>query len=100
MYSFILCLSYRVGQDNWEAECEGDQAISSSVSLYIAGRYSPRLLPGSKLEPGTVVVDEAEDEQRLAWARQRVVGAGQPVESVLSSEEKVMQREAQRAMTT
>lgn len=85
--------------DDWDSECEGDAAIASSISLYIAGRYSPRLLPGNKLEPGTVVVDEAEDEQRLAWARQRVVGAGQTVESVLTSEEKVMQREAQRAMT-
>lgn len=62
-------------------------------------RYSPRLLASNKLEPGTVVVDEEEDTQRLAWARSRVLGAGQPVETVLSAEEKVMQQEAQRAMT-
>lgn len=62
-------------------------------------RYSPRLLSSNKLEPGTVVVDEEEDAQRLAWARSRVMGAGQPVETVLSAEEKVMQQEAQRAMT-
>ncbi|XP_068228883.1 splicing factor Cactin [Palaemon carinicauda] len=85
---------------DWDSECEGDAAIASSVSLYVAGRYSPRLLAGNKLEPGTVVFNEAEDEQRLAWARQRVVGAGQVVESVLTTEEKVMQREAQRAMTS
>lgn len=87
------------GEEWEESECEGDSAIASAISLYVAGRYSPRLLPGNKLEPGTVVADEAEDEQRLAWARRRVVGAGQPVESVLTVEEKVMQREAQRAMT-
>ncbi|XP_045607599.2 splicing factor Cactin isoform X2 [Procambarus clarkii] len=85
-------------QEEWDSECEGDAAIASSISAYVAGRYSPRLLPANKLEPGTVVVDETEDGQRLAWARQRVIGAGQPVENVLSAEEKVMQREAQRAM--
>ncbi|XP_042211961.1 cactin-like isoform X3 [Homarus americanus] len=84
--------------ERWDLECEGDAAIATSISAYVAGRYSPRLVSGNKLEPGTVIVDEREDEQRLAWARQRVVGAGQPVESVLSAEEKVMQREAQRAM--
>lgn len=82
----------------WDSGCEGDSAIHSAISLYNAGRYSPRLIKEKKLEPGTVVVDEAEDMQRLLWARQRVVNAGQGVESVLSSEEKVMQKEAQRAM--
>lgn len=74
----------------------------SFILLYVQfsyNRYSPRLLSSNKLEPGTVVVDEEEDAQRLAWARSRVLGAGQPVETVLSAEEKVMQQEAQRAMT-
>ncbi|KAK8728920.1 hypothetical protein OTU49_008869 [Cherax quadricarinatus] len=87
-------------EEEWDSECEGDAAIASSISAYVSGRYSPRLFPPNKLEPGTVVVDETEDEQRLAWARQRVIGAGQPVESVLTAEEKVMQQEAQRAMTS
>lgn len=86
------------GDDEWDSGCEGDSAIHSAISLYNAGRYSPRLTKEKKLEPGTVVVDEAEDMQRILWARQRVVSAGQGVESVLSSEEKVMQKEAQRAM--
>lgn len=86
--------------EEWDSECEGDSAIQASLALYVSGRYSPRLMALNKLEPGTVVVDEAEDTQRLAWARQRVVGAGQAVESVLTAEEKVMQREAQRAMTS
>ncbi|XP_063606801.1 splicing factor Cactin-like [Penaeus indicus] len=84
--------------DEWDSGCEGDSAIHGAISLYNAGRYSPRLIKEKKLEPGTVVVDEAEDMQRILWARQRVVSAGQGVESVLSSEEKVMQKEAQRAM--
>ncbi|XP_042862870.1 cactin-like isoform X2 [Penaeus japonicus] len=85
-------------KEEWDSGCEGDSAIHSAISLYNAGRYSPRLIKEKKLEPGTVVVDEAEDMQRVLWARQRVVSAGQGVDSVLSSEEKVMQKEAQRAM--
>ncbi|XP_071549801.1 splicing factor Cactin isoform X2 [Panulirus ornatus] len=89
----------RDGDEEWDSGCEGDTVIASAISAYVAGRYSPRLLSANKLEPGTVVIDVTEDNQRLAWARQRVVGAGQPVESVLTAEEKVMQQEAQRAMT-
>ncbi|XP_047475617.1 cactin-like [Penaeus chinensis] len=84
--------------DEWDSGCEGDSAIHSAISLYNAGRYSPRLIKEKKLEPGTVVMDESEDMQRILWARQRVVNAGQGVESALSSEEKVLQKEAQRAM--
>ncbi|KAK4296314.1 hypothetical protein Pmani_031188 [Petrolisthes manimaculis] len=51
------------------------------------------------MQPGTLVVDEEEDSQRLAWACSRVLGAGQPVKTVLSAEEKVMQQEAQGSMT-
>ncbi|KAK3888716.1 hypothetical protein Pcinc_007249 [Petrolisthes cinctipes] len=86
-------------KEEWDSGCEGDSAISSAIAAYTSGRYSPRLLTSNKLQPGTVVVDEEEDAQRLAWARSRVLGAGQPVETVLSAEEKVMQQEAQRAMT-
>ncbi|KAG0700928.1 Cactin [Chionoecetes opilio] len=84
--------------DEWDSDCEGNTAIAASLALYTSGRYSPRLHPNNKLEPGTVVVDEAEDTQRLAWARRKVLGAGKAVESGMTAEEKVMQREAQRSM--
>ena len=78
---------------------DGDANINSSIAAYTSGRFSPKLIRPDSLELGTVIVDENEDQQRLAWARQRVVGAGQAVESVLTAEEKAMQREAQKAMS-
>ncbi|XP_076057120.1 cactin, spliceosome C complex subunit [Oratosquilla oratoria] len=85
--------------DSWDSGCEGDAIIDAAITAYDSGRYSPTRLQQDSLEPGTVVVDEAEDAQRLVWARGRVVGAGQAVESVMTAEEKAMQQEARRAMT-
>ena len=84
-----------------EPEPEDEEAmLTASITAYNSGRFSPKLLRQSDLEPGTVLVDPVEDDQSLVWARNRVTGTGgKPVETIMTVEEKVMQREAQKAMT-
>ncbi|CAL4128912.1 unnamed protein product, partial [Meganyctiphanes norvegica] len=92
---------YVSGNDD-EEDTEGDNIIQAALTAYTSGRYSPKLLSANKLEPGTVVVDEEEDEQRLAFMRRRVTGQG-PGKTLgdtggLTAQEKIMRKEAQNSM--
>lgn len=90
-------------EDN-EEDNEGDNLIQAALAAYSSGRYSPKLFSANKLEPGTVVVDEGEDEQRLAFMRRKVTGqagAGQTsadTDGGLTSQERIMRQEAQKSM--
>ncbi|CAL4060870.1 unnamed protein product, partial [Meganyctiphanes norvegica] len=92
---------YVSGNDD-EEDTEGDNIIQAALTAYTSGRYSPKLLSANKLEPGTVVVDEEEDEQRLAFMRRKVTGQG-PGKTLgdtcgLTAQEKIMRQEAQNSM--
>ncbi|KAB7503156.1 Cactin [Armadillidium nasatum] len=84
-----------------EGNNEGDSVIASSISAYVSGRFSPKLLSVDLLEPATVVIDTEEDEQRLTWARRKVLGGSADKKDMgLTAEEKAMQREVQQSMTS
>jgi hypothetical protein len=44
---------------------------------YDAGGYSPRLLTPAELEPDTIVYEEQDDANRLAFARKNLLKTGQ-----------------------
>ena len=66
-------LSYTTSLPSRSEEVRRSEALLSfSMSAYAAGRFSPRRLERSVLEPGTVVEDDDEDMKRLEWAREAV----------------------------
>ncbi|KAJ1530317.1 hypothetical protein ONE63_005234 [Megalurothrips usitatus] len=91
------------GHDQDEEEGEDDNAandmLRESFADYDSGGYSPRYLQQSDLEPGTLVITEEDDLQRLEFARVQITqGAGQRVENVITAEERALQREARKGM--
>lgn len=90
-------------EEDIQEDNEGDNVIQAALAAYASGRYSPKLFSANKLEPGTVVIDEGEDEQRLAFMRRKVTGqagAGKTADTDggLTSQEKIMRQEAQKSM--
>ncbi|KAJ4434462.1 hypothetical protein ANN_23024 [Periplaneta americana] len=73
--------------------------LSESFADYESGGYSPQYLGQSQLDPGTFVMNEEDDLQRLVFARMQVQGTGSRVESVIAAEEQALQREARKGMT-
>lgn len=73
--------------------------LSESFADYESGGYSPQYLSPSQLDPGTFVINEEDDLQRLVFARMQVQGTGSRVESVMAAEEQALQREARKGMT-
>jgi len=85
--------------DQNEEVRRSEALLSFSMSAYAAGRFSPRRLERSVLEPGTVVEDDDEDMKRLEWAREAVKVKGASETSELTMEERRMRREAENNMT-
>jgi hypothetical protein len=54
--------------------------LSESFADYELGGYSPQYLSQSQLDPGTFVMNEEDDMQRLVFARMQVQGTGSRVE--------------------
>lgn len=57
-----------------------DAMLSESFADYESGGYSPQYLSQSQLDPGTLVMNEEDDLQRLMFARMQVLGTGSRVE--------------------
>ena len=57
-----------------------DAMLCESFADYESGGYSPQYLSQSQLDPGTFVVNEEDDLQRLVFARMQVQGTGSRVE--------------------
>lgn len=86
-------------EDNEEADNAANDLLRESFADYDSGGYSPRYLQPTDLEPGTFVISEEDDDQRLEFARIQITrGAGQRVENVITAEEKALQREARKGM--
>ncbi|KYQ50290.1 Uncharacterized protein C19orf29 [Trachymyrmex zeteki] len=81
-----------------EETSAADDLLSESFREYEAGGYSPSYIPYSQLEPGTLVTQEDEDNQRLEYARQQVLNTGRKIQNVLTIEEQAMHREARKGM--
>lgn len=91
-------------EDEGDEELHGtneaaDAMLSESFADYESGGYSPQYLSQSQLDPGTFVMNEDDDLQRLVFARMQVQGTGSRVESVMAAEEQALQREARKGMT-
>lgn len=61
-------------------EDAADCLLNECFASYEAGGYSPKLLTPDSIEPGTIVVTEEDDLNRLAFARNQVVGSGKKME--------------------
>lgn len=71
--------------------------VNESLIEYGRGCYSPVLLRIDDLEPGTLIIPEEEDEQRLQYARMRLL---HPQRMPPDGEaDRVMQKEARKGMT-
>lgn len=89
----IVCFS-----EDQEETNAADDMLSESFRDYEAGGYSPTYIPYTQLEPGTLVTQEDEDNQRLEYARQQVLSTGRKIQNVLTAEEQAMHREARKGM--
>ncbi|CAB3374237.1 Hypothetical predicted protein [Cloeon dipterum] len=79
---------------------EADTLLNDAIALYEKGSYSPTYISPDALEEGIVIVTEEDDEKRILFARQRVLGHGTKVEDVTTAEERAMQKEARMGMNT
>lgn len=71
----------RISRDEAADRNEAANAmLSESFAEYESGGYSPQYLSQSQLDPGTLVMNEEEDLQRLMFARMQVQGTGSRVE--------------------
>lgn len=83
--------------DGTENEKVASDMLNECFDLYESGNYSPKLLSTDELEPGTLVITEEDDLNRLDYARVQVKGSGQKLD-VITKEEQMMQREARKGM--
>ncbi|XP_033339329.1 splicing factor Cactin [Megalopta genalis] len=81
-----------------ETSNAADDLLSESCCEYESGGYSPKYIPYSQLEPGTLVTLEEDDNQRLEYARNQVLSTGRKIQNVMTAEEQAMHREARRNM--
>jgi hypothetical protein len=59
---------------------DANAMLSESFADYESGGYSPQYMNQSQLDPGTFVINEEDDLQRLEFARMQVQGTGSRVE--------------------
>lgn len=85
-------------EEEQEAANPADDLLSESFCEYESGGYSPKYIPYSQLEPGTLVTLEEEDTQRLEYARNQVLSTGRKIQNVMTVEEQAMHREARKNM--
>ncbi|XP_077509504.1 cactin, spliceosome C complex subunit [Amblyomma americanum] len=91
------------GEDAAEAEEQPtepvpEDPIAKCEEEYRAGSYSPRLLRPEELEPGTLLIDGDDDEQRLEFARQQLMGTGRIQNLDCTEAERAFEHEARRGM--
>lgn len=84
--------------DDQEETNAANDLLSESFREYETGGYSPTYISYSQLEPGTLITQEDEDNQRLEYARKQVLSTGRKIQNVLTTEEQAMHREARKGM--
>ncbi|KAF6214640.1 hypothetical protein GE061_009383 [Apolygus lucorum] len=86
-------------EDEAESDNEdaGESMLKQSFEDYRSGNYSPRYMDPAGLEPGTIVIDEGDDEQRLMYARLRLTAGAAPSER--TEVEQRMHQEARKGMS-
>lgn len=50
--------------------------------MYERGHYSPTLLSSNKLEPGTLLIDPVDDEERINFLRSSVLNTNDKVKKI------------------
>ncbi|KAG8234025.1 hypothetical protein J437_LFUL013193, partial [Ladona fulva] len=67
-------------EEDYNANQVANAMLSESFADFESGGYSPVYLSQYQLEPGTLIVSEEDDLQRLAFTRVQVQGTGSRVE--------------------
>lgn len=86
------------GAEEQEPEPVVEDPKAKSEEEYRAGSYSPRLLRPEELEPGTLLIDAEDDEKRLEFLRQQLMGTGRIQNLGETEAEQAFQQEARRGM--
>ncbi|KAH9383765.1 hypothetical protein HPB48_025535 [Haemaphysalis longicornis] len=86
------------GAEEQEPEPVVEDPKAKSEEEYRAGGYSPRLLRPEELEPGTLLIDAEDDEKRLEFLRQQLMGTGRIQNLGETEAEQAFQQEARRGM--
>lgn len=86
------------GAEEQPAEPVPEDPIAKSEEEYRVGSYSPRLLRPEELEPGTLLIDGDDDEQRLEFAREQLLGTGRIQNLDCTEAERAFEHEARRGM--
>ncbi|KAM7310075.1 hypothetical protein ISCGN_007035 [Ixodes scapularis] len=89
-------------EENKEGEAEEPAVVNDPITKseedYRSGGYSPVLVRNEDLEPGTILIDSVDDEQRLEFARQQLMGTGSRVQDLSTREERAFMLEARKGM--
>ncbi|KAK7580577.1 hypothetical protein V9T40_001206 [Parthenolecanium corni] len=89
-------------EDAAEASCsrslDEPEEPTDNCEDYNSALYSPQYVSVDSLEPGTIIVSEEDDLNRLKFTRLQVQSSGSRVENVFSKEELALQREARKGM--
>lgn len=100
IYNFIKFIQIFFCSDDQEVNNAAEDLLSESFCEYESGGYSPKYIPYSQLEPGTLVTLEEDDNQRLEYARNQVLSTGRKIQNVMTAEEQAMHREARKNMNS
>lgn len=87
-----------VNTDDDGYRTEEETATALLDECFAAYCHSPKLLTSDDVEPGTIVVTEEDDLNRLEYARLQVIGTGKKIENVMTKEEVMLQKEARKGM--
>ena len=71
--------------------------LNPALDEYSSGNYSPRYMTMDDLEPGTIVMTEAEEISKREMDQNRA-RKGSRVDNVMNAEEKALEREAKKGM--
>jgi len=81
----------------YESEEDGKDIMHLALEEYKYGNYSPVYITANDLDPGTIVMTEAEDESKREIDQSRA-RKGSKVDNVMNAEEKALEKEAKKGM--
>ena len=81
----------------YESEEDGKDIMHPALEEYKYGNYSPVYITANDLDPGTIVMTEAEDESKREIDQSRA-RKGSKVDNVMNAEEKALEKEAKKGM--
>jgi len=83
--------------EDFNEDSEAKNVLNPALDEYSGGNYSPKYLNMDDLEPGTIVMTEAEEISKRDIDQTRA-RKGSRVDNVMNAEEKALEREAKKGM--